>query len=90
MLPILRRHPLRLAIALAAVLVLTRLPSIGFAEDAYASSVKIQESVVMPADVVPDPVGTFVLPPRIVPCIEAFSESGDSKLSHTRQSILRL
>ncbi len=90
MLPILRRHSFRLAIALAAVLVLARLPSTGFAEDPYSSSVKLQESVAIPADVTPDPVGTLVVPPRTVPCVEAFSESGDSKLSHTRQSILRL
>ena len=90
MLPILRRHSFRLAIALAAVLVMARLPSIGFAEDAFSSSVKLQESVVMPAEVAPDPAGAFVMPPRTGPGIEAFTDSGDSKPSHTRQSILRL
>jgi hypothetical protein len=48
---LLRRHSVRLVFALLCVLVLTRLPPVGLAEDAWSSSIKIEDAVASVAQV---------------------------------------
>ena len=90
MLPMLRQHSVRLAVALLSVLVLTRLPSVGFAEEPTSLSANIQENVVLAADVVSTAFGICVATLDGVVAREAYVDGSDSNPAFIQPSILRL
>ena len=88
--PMLSRHSARLLFALLCVLLLTRLPPVGFAEETLSSSVKVAESVTTAAAVATGAAGMGVVAIGVVLPVEAFTDSADSNSCAVKHSVLRL
>ena len=89
MLPMLLRHSTRLLFALLCVLLLTRLPPIGFAEEASSLSVKI-EAVTLAIDATPCAVEISAVTLTIAGPLEVLPVAVDVNPSPAKREILRL
>jgi len=89
MCPMLLRHSARLLFALLCVLLLTRLPPAGFAEETWSSSVKVVESAATAAVAVGS-TGMWPVLLGVVPPMEALTGSADSNSCAVKHSVLRL
>ncbi len=84
------RHSLRLVFALVCVVVLTRLPPVGLAEDAWSSSGKIEGAVAFVSDVPVHSTDVNVAPATIVFSLVTLTGSVSSAVPSAEHSILRL
>jgi hypothetical protein len=77
-------------IALLCAVVLTRLPPVGFAEDAWSSLVKVEHEIGFLVDVDHHSVDVIVGSPTIVRSLRALIGSVSSLTHPAEHSILRL
>jgi hypothetical protein len=89
MLPILRRRPSQILVAVLCALVLSRMPAPVFGEDAAATIVKVEESAALAAVVVANiDVGDY---PSAIPALIRYPTAVDApSLSLIQSAILRL
>jgi len=90
MFSLLRQHSIRLVFALLCAVVLTRLPPVGLAEDAWSSSVKVEDAVAFVGDVPGHSIDVNVASATIVFPLAALTGSFSSALHPAEHSILRL
>ena len=90
MLSLLRRHSIRLVFALLCALVLTRLPPVGLAEDAWSSSVKVEDVVACVAGIHSGTIDVNVASATIVFFLAARTVQQYSTSDTAEHSILRL
>lgn len=90
MLLLLRRHSIRLVFASLCVVVLTRLPPVGWAEDAWSSSVKADDAIAFVAGAHGHSIDVNVASSTIVFPLAALTGSFSSALHLPEHSILRL
>jgi hypothetical protein len=86
----LRRQSLRVTFALACAIVLTRLPLVGFAEDAWSSSITVEHEIGLVANVDHHSVDGIVGSATIVCFFTALIGSVSSPTHPAEHSILRL
>jgi len=90
MLSLLRRHSIRLVFALLCALVLTRLPPVGLAEDAWSSSVKVEDAAACVAGIHSGTIDVNVASATIVFLLTARIDQDRSSPDTAEHSILRL
>ena len=84
------RHSLRFVFALLCAVVLTRLPPVASVEDAWSSSVKVEDSIAFVADIHCDSIDVNIASAAIVFSLAALTGSFSSALHPAEHSILRL
>jgi hypothetical protein len=87
---LLGRHSIRLVFVLLCVVVLTRLPPVGLAEDAWSSSLKVDDAVAFVGDVPGHSIDVNVASATIVFPLAALTGRFVSTLHPAEYSILRL
>lgn len=83
-------HSLRFVFALLCAVVLMRLPPVASVEDAWSSSVKVEDTIAVVADIHCDPIDVYVASARIVLSLAALTGSFSSAVHPVEHSILRL
>jgi hypothetical protein len=86
----LRRHSLRFIFALLCAVVLTRLPPVGFAEDAWSSSITVEHEIGFVVDVGHHSVDAIVGSATIVCSLTLLIGSVSFPTHPAEHSILRL
>ncbi len=84
------RHSLRFVFVLLCAVVLTRVPPVASVEDAWSSSVKVEDAVAFVTDIHSDPINVNVASATIVFSLAALTGSFSSVLHPAEHSILRL